>query len=306
MKEGDGMKKIYLICTCAILIGILIDCNFQNSKSENNIDTSEYMKKIWILNSTSKDEKMKNIFFILNDADKNLTGQFFSSNDLKNDDIVIEDSRCIGDFTGKLKDNILQCPLKKQNDVYGTIKMRFIQKDKVEVLVSDLNKKHETRMSTGKFEFVPYKLKDIRIGRQSNKIEKSLWLKKWGSINFVTWVFTTSKKHSNILMYLSDKDGNVLYKFNKKYGFPESYFVKEFSFQDLNDDENEELILILGSMDTSNKEAGDGPYVALIFLQLDNGVFEWMEKIDKKLNNSDGEMHNESVKQVTEYIKLIC
>ena len=69
MKEGDGMKKIYLICTCAILIGILIDCNFQNSKSENNIDTSEYMKKIWILNSTSKDEKMKNIFFILNDAD---------------------------------------------------------------------------------------------------------------------------------------------------------------------------------------------------------------------------------------------
>jgi len=66
MKEGDGMKKIYLICTCAILIGILIDCNFQNSKSENNIDTSEYMKKIWILNSTLNNEKDEKMMFVTN------------------------------------------------------------------------------------------------------------------------------------------------------------------------------------------------------------------------------------------------
>lgn len=303
------MKKVYLISTCAILIGILIGCNFRNLKSENNIDTSEYMKKIWVLKSTPKNErneKMKNIFLILNVANENITGQFFSSNGLKNDDIVIEDNKCIGEFTGKRRDNIIQCPLKKQNDVYGTIKFRFIQKDKVEVLVSDLNKKHETIMSTGKFEFTPYKLKDIKTGKKSKKIDEPIQLKNWGNINFVTWVFTTPKKHGNILMYLSDKDGNVLYKFNKKYGFPEGYFVKEFSFQDINDDENEDLILILDCMDTSNKDADDGPFVALVFLQSDMGAFEWMENIDRKLNNFDGEIHNKSVKQVTDYLNHLC
>ena len=60
------MGKYCLISIGVILIGIFIGCNTQSSKSENNIDTSEYMKKIWILNSTLNNEKDEKMMFVTN------------------------------------------------------------------------------------------------------------------------------------------------------------------------------------------------------------------------------------------------
>ena len=60
------MGKYCLISIGVILIGIFAGCDPQSSKSENSIDTSEYMKKIWILNSTLNNEKDEKMMFVTN------------------------------------------------------------------------------------------------------------------------------------------------------------------------------------------------------------------------------------------------
>lgn len=86
-------------------------------------------------------------------------------------------------------------------------------------------------------------------------------------------------------MYLTDDQNNVLYKFHKKYGFPEGDFVKEISFQDMNNDNKEDLILILEDMAASDEKGEDKSYAALVFWQSDAGTFEWDESIDQQLNS---------------------
>lgn len=105
-------------------------------------------------------------------------------------------------------------------------------------------------------------------------------------------------------MYLTDDQNNVLYKFNKKYDFPEGYFVKEISFHDIDNDNNKDLILILEDMAADDEKGQDKSYVALVFLQSDDGTFEWNESIDKQLNSYNGKTYNNCVKGVIDYLNL--
>lgn len=58
-------------------------------------------------------------------------------------------------------------------------------------------------------------------------------------------------------------------------GFPEGYFVKEISFQDMNHDNNDDLILILENIATNDDKEEDKSNVAMVFVQSDAGIFEF-------------------------------
>lgn len=90
-------------------------------------------------------------------------------------------------------------------------------------------------------------------------------------------------------------ENDILYDFTYLGNYPHDVCVKEYSFEDLDNDGLKDLILIL----TGNE--GDDGRQARVYYQKNNGCFKNDNKLFIELNNGEYS-YNQSIKSVTEYI----
>lgn len=277
------MKKINL-CICVILTVVFTGCILQTSDTgqETHIKIEKYARKIWFLNADKVDAKKKiyNFYFTFDFLGENIDGKLYQFPNSACDTISLDDNYFLADMKGEMDSNntTAHCTLENSRGAeIGTFCLFFQTDERIDVTMDAFGGKFQT--AGEKYSFEPFRLENLNSGEKTKVLKKNINLKNWGEVQFIAWSYTTKKNHRAAVMYLTDDNGDIYYKFEKKYGFPEGMYVKDVSFQDINKDTTEDLILIMAASDAEGKEM----YAAQLFMQSEKGDFEWNENMTKKL-----------------------
>ena len=302
-------KQIFIV----FIIGlILTGCGLDDKNVTSPVkefDIKPYIGKVWIVKDKDERNNEENsIFFMFTKEDNNkITGKFgIADNNFYDLDTLFNGQEDIGKLSGEISNDTAQCQFEwEEEGVFGTIDLVF--KNEIAGTVKNQDEKGGKKVCEGQFCFKEYNINDTMIEgcTYSHEINKNVNIRPWEDTCFVSKVYTTPKHHRVVQIYLTDSAGSIIYEFNTKYGFPEGLFVKEFSFQDINRDEKDDLILILDSMGAVDDEDGGGPYKAYVFRQKYDNTFEWEEDLDEQLNNYDNVPYNQDVETVNKYLERI-
>ena len=274
--QGEGCVTQNILTSDAEVINTQsadIDGEFfmaeKDSAYINNIDFKRYLKYIWITDEWSENRVSSPSFRIEKSDNYVLSGTFssepaipewFSEPDkyLEYDDnnlhgIIINGiAECMFDGNGK-----------------GSVRLEFIGKNSIEVEIKYLEKDVAyNNFEDGRFLYRPYNIKDHDLFVENKELEIETKLDSWGDVKIISGRQETN--HAVPVIFLTDKDGNVFYRFGAPYQHDSS--VKEVIIEDMNGDGLKDVKVI-----TFFSYAPNMCEFVWNFYQLENGWF-WMER----------------------------
>ncbi|MDP4147393.1 MAG: hypothetical protein Q8936_23465 [Bacillota bacterium] len=135
-------------------------------------------------------------------------------------------------------------------------------------------------------------IKDIRGFTPFENQSFMVNLNSWGEVRFVSGKITTSS-FLPVVIYLTNKAGDILYDFNNGADapFPSDGKIEAVSFQDVNKDGLKDIIII-----TTNAH---GKTSAAVYLQNSDGSFATNFKLNQEINDSG---NNKDIQTVKNYL----
>jgi hypothetical protein len=172
----------------------------------------------------------------------------------------------VSTFDGTIRRNEATCQYDDKAGNTGEIKLRFVAKDEITVSFKPI-KKAEATISPpeGTFAFSSDNIHNITDFRIDEKQSFGINLNSWGNVNFVSGQIVGGN-HVPLLLFLVNDDGDILYEFPEP--MPYQMLVKEASFEDVNDDGRNDLIVVaVGEYETITS------YSTWIYFQKEDGSF---------------------------------
>lgn len=283
------MKKIVLVVFVVYLI-LLSACATNNMLSEityvmhgensnslydyslsgNNIEdifTEEcdylyYLQKTWVIREIN--DFMPSIY-ITNIENGIVEGKWSLHPILPDCYVNSFESLEYGTIKGTINNGEAQC---KFDDVSGSgiIELIFKENNIIEANIEFTNKEYiDKEYPNGDYTFYPYSISDLSV--LTDKKIYPVDLEYWGKVNVTTGYITAH--HPYAVAYLTNADGNILYRFK---GFTNGVKVTEVVIEDMNDDGLLDIKIILGMPGVKTR-------LEYIFIQMKNGLF-YNSKLD--------------------------
>ena len=300
------LKRFLFILFCgAMLVGCgnTVDSGLppeNNTITETDFDLNKYMNKTWIMDKENSGNSYSNyLSFVINKNENGMVeGKFSICEILENNSELYTDTNSVGTLTGSIQNGVFDCQLEWEEEGFsGNLQLKNRSDDKIEAVLNVDKKNGDDMPESGTYLFRPYKLKDSEEKRYSYEdTVDTIELDGWGAVKFISRV-RSGGKHNILEIYLTSMENDILYNFTYLGNYPHNVCVKEYSFEDLDNDGLKDLILIL----TGNEE-GEGESMARVYYQKNNGGFKNDKKLFVALNGGK-HSYNQSVKSVVEYIR---
>ncbi len=286
------MKRFLFILICGVILTGCSNTSDSESQPENDaiteqdIDLNAYMNKTWVMDewNSGKPYHSNYLSFVINKREKGMVEGKVSINEiLENNSELYTETNTVGSLTGSVQNGILDCHLEwKEEGFSGNLRLKNCNSDKIEAVLHVDKKNGADIPENGTYLFRAYKLEDSeQKGFSYADTVDTIALDGWGTVKFISRV-RTGGKHNVLEVYLTSMENDILYNFSYLGNYPHDVCVKEYSFEDLDDDGLKDLILSL----TGNEE-GEDEIQTRVYYQKENGGFKNDNKLFVGLN--DGE-----------------
>jgi len=268
--------------------------------TSDNIDYNQYIKKIWVVKSSANNGVYENSSFCISKiVNGEITGYFvLHSLTLPNRYTCLPGLFSnFASLTGKINKDTAECQFSDKDGNKGTIKLLFKTKNEIDATIkfTAKSKIYKNLSLDGNFQFIPYKLANMKELSIFKDQSFTVDLNSWGNVRFVSGK-ALGGNHIPILFYLTDKDGAILYDFTPD--LPYSVDAKAVSFRDVNKDGLKDIIIIV--VDAYNIPKGTtGGSIATVYFQKTNGSFENDHKLDQEINDSK---NNKDIKSINNFL----
>ncbi len=293
--KGFMKKLLFLIPLLLTLVG----CTSIIGSSDEEIDYSQYINKIWIVEDRDGGAYTNSSFFIEKIEDGKIFGKlsimsisfpdFFYYN--------FESSSYSFDFTGTISSDMADCQFSSKDGDVGKIKLTLKEDSKIEADIeyisinsitpeeyydklyrdyseTESGKEFLSKLEpfNGVYSFRPYNISDISEEIDLAKINTfETELDTWGNINLVTVVFNGNKPYP--MAYITNDNDDIFYKFGVP--FQTGSEIIDMTIEDINGDGLNDIKMITsfynyktGLIDKYNTE-----YIEWGFFQDDEGFF---------------------------------
>lgn len=240
----------------------------------NSVDIQSFEKKIWIVDGWDGGNYDAPSIYITK-----ISGDVFEGK-LSTGAIAIPDSYAylylnedyVADISGKIVNGVAECHFKDYAGNEGDIELCFQKEGVIEAAfvyfekgISIYGEDFSQMDLDGNYLLHPYNLKDIRGRIKAEETKNKIELDVWGEVILVT----EQQKNESLntictLVYLTDEQGNILYKFYTSY--VGNTRVTDFSIEDINGDGLEDITIF-----SSNDESGISGKIK--YFQMENGWF---------------------------------
>lgn len=253
--------NLYGLLGLFLILSISVSGCFENNKAES-IDYSLYLNKVWgVENWDYESYHYAPSFYITKMEDGLIEGEYSKHKTIPHNYRAEDDINTIPTLVGQYNK---KCEIKTEKGG-GTIEFVFIDKDTIETTITlDEVDVDNNKFPSGKYVFRPYNLSDYDNLLEVNSFKTEF--PRWGNVNFVTAVFSTTK--STPVAYLTNEYDDILYQFVH---FHTGSKIIDVSIEDINDDGLNDIII--------TTDFG----IVWFFMQLDNGLFI----LDKAESNID-------------------
>lgn len=263
------MKNKY----CILLIISLLYFGIIGAGS-NGADIRSYEKKIWIIDGWDGGNYNAPSIYITK-----ISGDVFEGK-LSTGAIAIPDSYAylyhnedyVTDISGKIVNGAAECYFKDSAGNEGNVRLCFQKDGVIEATFVYLKKgisiygEDFSKMDLdGVYPLHPYNLKDIEGSIKAKETQNKIEFDVWGEVTLVT----EQQKNKSLddvctSVYLTDEQGNILYKFYTSY--VGNTRVTDFLIEDINGDNLKDVTIF-----SSNDESGISGKI--IYFQMENGLF---------------------------------
>ena len=270
------------------------ESNPPSSNVADNLDYSQYLKRVWI----AKDYDLS--FCITKIKNRQIEGRFATDNIgpgwyFTYFEYFPDFLNSTGNLTGIVSNGKAVCQFNDKRGNTGNIDLNFKSVKEIEATVTYTVRDPacEDLPADGTFQFRPYNMKDIDGFSPFKDQCFSIELNSWGTVNFISGKVTHAH-HINTVAYLANEDGDIFYKFDSVLGNNLDYDA--VSFQDINKDGLKDLVLIVSARDYGFMGA------VVLFIQKADGAFEVDSSLSEEVNQYLGD--SKSLARVMDYLSV--
>ena len=261
------MYIIVLLLTC---IGITscgtnkTNKNIDVEKEVDSIDYTLYLRKTWVVDDWDGGAYNTSFSFIVTKIENGIIEGRMSLGSVIVPDFYsysFESPPYYNDFTGTIDNGVAEFHFNLLAGQKGSIELKFNESNKIEGSIKFTDKGdtfYENLYFDGNYLFRPYSFADIKGVDPLKKHSFETNLDSWGTVNFVTVVFTGNKPTPDA--YLTNEYDEILYHLCAPYQVGTE--IVDVVLGDINGDGLKDLKM------TTNYEE-----VEWIFYQMDNGLF---------------------------------
>ncbi len=238
--------------------------------SQNNIDYSQYLKKIWVAKDWSGGAYDKPFSFFITKIENGIVEGKLSTKNIAEPDFYFysrDSSKYLGNLEGNIKNCIAKCQFSDKVGNKGTVILMLKNNNEIEATIeyTDKSKVNNKIPLDGKYILRPYNLSDIEYFAPDKAHSFTRDLNSWGHINFVSGeVNTGDKVHPEA--YLTNDENDILYHFSAAWQIGTT--IKDVSIDDIDGDGLKDV-----KITTNFIEDADIEHIERIFYQMDNGLF---------------------------------
>lgn len=241
------------------------------------VDAEDYLYKIWVLDESTNEEYVSDFTFVINSVSQNeIKGRvmIYQAHEMeagKHKRSTTLDGNTSGwDFIGTITENCAQCRFVNGNGQEGSLYIWFLSDGRVEATARYNDDKLNYNIIE-RSRFSPYNISDLG---EEFQLTKSFGV----TIDFYGDVYIMCGRFNNLgngkffpVAYLTDRNGNIFYKFDANFAID----IVDADIKDFNGDGKTDVKLLT---DYEDDELGTPEH---IFIQIENGFFEWHMQYSK-------------------------
>lgn len=275
------MKRKYLFLILLICGFVLMGCG------KKEIDSSQYLNKIWVIEDDDGVFESKVSFYITSFENGNIEGKIQLKEGIvipkscKEEDID-NVSDYVGDFSGEYTRDGLECTFQTPRGDKGKMLFRTLDSNIIKMSI----KSTKGKRIRGTYSFRPYNLSDKKNFTLNEEFSREVELDSWGKVWLMSGRIDNIGKGTYYpVVFLTDADKNILYEFNT--GYTAGTEVYNVAIEDMNEDGLKDISIVTW---VSYFKDDDYFLIKSDFYQMNDGRFYLNKKTE------DGEIVQDSIK----------
>lgn len=277
------MKRKYLFLILLICGFVLMGCG------KKEIDFSQYLNKIWVIEDEDGIFESKVSFYITSFENGNIEGKI----QLKEGIVIPKSckeadidnvSDYVGDFSGEYTRDGLECTFQTPRGDKGKMLFRTLDSNVIKMSI----KSTKGKRIRGTYSFRPYNLSDKKNFTLNEEFSREIELDSWGKVWLMSGRIDNIGKGTYYpVVFLTDADKNILYEFNT--GYTAGTEVYDVAIEDMNEDGLKDISIVIW---VSYFKDDDYFLIKSDFYQMNDGRFYLNKKTE------DGEIVQDSIDDV--------